>query len=116
MRIAGEIVTVLASVATAVGVLLAWWQIKESREQAVTSFEDGLAREYREIAQRLPVFALLGDALSEEDIKTNLDDFYHYVDLSNEQVFPSSARSDSRICLGQLARRDPDQSGSASLR
>jgi hypothetical protein len=82
-----ETVGVFASVATAVGVLLAWWQIKQSSLQAATSFEDGLAREYREIAQRLPVVALLGGELSGDDLQDNLDDFYHYIDLSNEQVF-----------------------------
>ncbi len=66
---------------------LAWWQIREGRKQAVTSFEDSLAREYREIAQRIPVVALLGEPLSGSDLQANLDDFYHYIDLSNEQVF-----------------------------
>ena len=47
----------IASVATAIGVLIAAWQLWEARRQGRTEFEDGLAREYREIAQRIPVDA-----------------------------------------------------------
>ncbi len=83
----GDMLVAIASIATAVGVFLAWWQIRETRQQAITGFEDGLAREYREIAQRIPVAALLGDELPEAELNTALDDFYHYIDLSNEQVF-----------------------------
>lgn len=77
----------LASIATALGVLFAAWQLLLAKRQATTAFEDSLAREYREIAQRIPVRALLGDTLPPEEAAAALDDFYHYVDLSNEQVF-----------------------------
>lgn len=42
-----------------------WWQLWLTRRQAVVAFEDGLAREYREIAQRLPVAALLGEKIED---------------------------------------------------
>ena len=77
----------IAAVATAVGVFLAWWQIKLGKKQAETQFEDELAREYRNIAKRLPVKALLGEDLDAEEYDKALADFYHYIDLSNEQVF-----------------------------
>ena len=77
----------IASVATAIGVLIAAWQLWEARRQGRTEFEDGLAREYREIAQRIPVDALLGGELDEKTFAASLNDFYSYVDLSNEQVF-----------------------------
>jgi len=82
-----EALGAIASIATAVAVFLAWWQIREARQQTITGFEDGLAREYREIAQNIPVAALLGDELQEAEYTAALDDFYHYIDLSNEQVF-----------------------------
>ena len=66
---------------------LAWWQLREPKQQAVTQFEDGLSREYRELTQRLPTEALLGEELPEERYRETLDEFFHYVDLSNEQVF-----------------------------
>jgi hypothetical protein len=80
-------VTAIASIATAVGVLMAWWQIRLAKQQAITQFEDNMAREYREIALRLPVRALLGEELDEKEYAQALDDFYHYIDLSNEQTF-----------------------------
>ena len=80
-------ITTVASVATAFGVLFAWWQIRLAKQQAITQFEDGLAREYRNIAQKIPVKALLGDEIEEKAYEKALDDFYHYIDLTNEQVF-----------------------------
>ena len=47
----------------------------------------GSAVEMVTVLASVAVFALLRDALSEEDVNANLDDFYHCVDLSNEQVF-----------------------------
>jgi hypothetical protein len=86
----------IAAVGTAVGVAFAGWQLWLTHQQATTSFEDSVAREYRSIAHRLPVRALLGDMLAEEQFHEALDEFYHYVDLSNEQAF---LRSQSRVSL-----------------
>jgi len=82
-----DVVATFASVATAVGVFLAWWQIRLAKQQATTQFEDNMAREYREIALRLPVKALLGEELDEKEYANALDDFYHYIDLTNEEIF-----------------------------
>jgi hypothetical protein len=89
-----EIVGALSSTATAIGVFFAWWQIKSSKHQNRTQFEDSLTREYRELAQKFPVKALLGEELDEENYQDALQFFYHYVDLSNEQVF---LRSKDRV-------------------
>jgi hypothetical protein len=91
-----EVVTAIASVATAVAVFFAWGQIRLTKQQAITQFEDGLGREYREIAQRIPVKALLGEEIEEKLYEEALDDFYHYIDLTNEQVF---LRQNNRITL-----------------
>jgi hypothetical protein len=91
-----EPVTTIASVATAVAVFFAWWQIRLAKRQAITQFEDSLGREYREIAQRIPVKALLGEEIEEKLYEKALDDFYHYIDLTNEQVF---LRQNNRITL-----------------
>src|SRR5262245_37547818 len=82
-----EILTSVSSTATAVGVFFAWWQIRSARKQDRTQFEDSLAREYRELAQKFPVNALLGEQLSDEEYAEYFHLFYHYIDLSNEQVF-----------------------------
>ncbi len=78
--------TALAAI-TAAGIIVAAWQLIVTKRQAVTTFEDTIAREYRELANRLPTDALLGEELCEEKYKRAFDEFYHYFDLSNEQVF-----------------------------
>jgi hypothetical protein len=76
------------AVVVAVGtVFLTYRQVKLRKEQATTQFEDELSREYRELARELPVKALLGDELTDEEFKAEFPDLYYYVDLSNEQVF-----------------------------
>jgi hypothetical protein len=82
-----ELITALASLATAIGVLLAWWQIRLAKQQATTQFEDNIVREYREIALRLPVKALLEEQLDDAEYLQELENFYHYIDLTNEQIF-----------------------------
>lgn len=78
---------VFASLATSVGVLLAWRQLVLSRQQLVTHFEDSLSTQYRDLLGSLPVKALLGDELSPEELDESLGVFFRYFDLSNEQVF-----------------------------
>lgn len=73
--------------ATALGVLIAGWQLWLAKRQAVTTFEDQLGGQYREIARRLPIEALLGETLDERAYAEALPSFYHYFDLSNEQAF-----------------------------
>ncbi|HJR09471.1 MAG TPA: hypothetical protein VJ842_19575 [Pyrinomonadaceae bacterium] len=81
------LVNAIASVATAVGVLLAGWQIRTAKEAARSEFENDLAQQYREIIRRIPIKALLGKKLDARELNNTLDDFFRYIDLSNEQVF-----------------------------
>jgi hypothetical protein len=50
------------------------------------NFEDGLAKEYRELASRIPTKALLGSGLSPSDYEDSFDELFRYIDLSNEQT------------------------------
>ena len=77
----------LATAVGAVGVFIAAWQISTAKKQAETAFEDTLAKEYRELAARLPTKALLGESLSDQEHEMCFDEMYHYFDLCNEQVF-----------------------------
>lgn len=79
--------TLAASAATAIGVIIAARQLGLSKEQARTQFEDGLNAQYRSIVQNLPVEALLGESLSPDVARAALPYFYHYFDLCNEQAF-----------------------------
>ena len=76
-----------ASFATAVGILIAVWQIWLGQIQAKTQFEDELTRQYREIIRRIPIQALLDEEISEEVYQSIKDDLYRYIDLTNEQIF-----------------------------
>jgi len=82
-----ENLSVIANVATAAAVIVAAWQLVLAHRQGVTNFEDSFAREYRDLASKLPTKALLGEPLSEDEYAKHFDEMYHYFDLCNEQVF-----------------------------
>ncbi len=94
-------ITALSTVATAAAVGIGVGQLRASkeqlelaREQAQTSFEDDLAREYREIIGQLPAGAFYIDGAIELDDDA-LRWLYRYFDLSNEQL--AMVRQDKRI-------------------
>jgi hypothetical protein len=62
-------------------------QVRVSKKQALTTFEDTMTKQYREIAQEIPLNALLGEDLEDSEYVDALPWFFQYVDLSNEQVF-----------------------------
>lgn len=77
----------IASVATALGVAFAGAQLVIMQRQSRAQFEDSLNAQYRSIVARIPLPALLGERLSEEELGESLRAFYDYFDLSNEQAF-----------------------------
>lgn len=82
-----EILSALSNIATAIAVVVAARQLLLTKRQAITAFEDSLAKEYRDIAGKLPTKALLGDPLDEKEFADHFDELYHYFDLCNEQAF-----------------------------
>jgi hypothetical protein len=82
-----DVVQAVGAAVTAVGVFLAWRELRQSRQQAQTDFEDEFPREYRQLAQKLPVRALLGQPLDSREAEEAEPSFFQYVDLCNEQVF-----------------------------
>lgn len=82
-----EWIQTIASVATAVGVAIAAWQLWVTKQQAQSQFEDSFSEQYRRIAAQVPLSALLGRSLSNPDLESSLRAFYEYFDLSNEQAF-----------------------------
>lgn len=77
----------LANLATAIAVIVAAWQLWLSQKQARTTFEDSLAREYRDLASRLPTEAFLGETLADNAYTKYFHAFYRYLNLCNEQIF-----------------------------
>jgi hypothetical protein len=82
-----DALSALASIATAVGVAVAAYQLLVTRQQALTSFEDSLNSQYRVVIERLPLEALFGEPVPSGDIRALLPHFYRYFDLCNEQAF-----------------------------
>ena len=76
----------ISLVVTAIGVIIAAWQLWESRKISQTSFEDGLDQQYRNLAMDIPVNALIGSPV--KDNKNKLREIiYNYLDLCNEQAY-----------------------------
>ncbi|MBN1180645.1 MAG: hypothetical protein JXB49_00055 [Bacteroidales bacterium] len=77
---------IISQVATAIGVIIAAWQLWENRKIAQTSFEDSLDKQFRSLAMNIPVNALIGKTI--DGNKNNLRELiYNYLDLCNEQVY-----------------------------
>lgn len=85
--LSAENLSVLSSIATAIGVGIAAYQLRVTRKQSVTTFEDSLTAQYRHVASTLPLKALLGESLTEDEHKKYIQYFYRYFDLCNEQAF-----------------------------
>lgn len=82
-----EVLSALSSIATAIGVAVAAYQLLITRHQATTTFEDTLNTQYRQAIERLPIEALFGEPLKQQDQLGLLPHFYRYFDLCNEQAF-----------------------------
>ena len=77
----------VGSIATALAVFVAAWQVRRGTAQARVNFEDDLSREYRELSRDIPVAAHLGENLEPGELESAFSRFYQYFDLTNEQIF-----------------------------
>jgi hypothetical protein len=82
-----SIFTVTAPIFTAMGVCFAAYQFWQTAKQNKTRFEDDLMREYRDLINKIPVKALLGKELTDDEFSAAYSAHYHYLDLTNEEVF-----------------------------
>lgn len=89
-------ISAVANAVTALSVALAFWQLSLAKKVAQSQFEDALAKEYRELASRIPTRALLGRGLARQEYESAFDELYRYIDLSNEQVTLRKNRRISR--------------------
>jgi len=79
-------IAAVGAVATAIGVALAFWQLRQTKGLARTSFEDDLVTAYRGLYQRFPPDAFDEKAPTEVLPEHQLA-FFMYFDLSNYQLF-----------------------------
>ena len=94
-----ELLSTVASAATAMGVAVAAWQLRIVRLQDKSAFERQFSDRYRTIRERLPLMALIGneDGISwdecDDDLKRALFDYF---ELCEEEVFYRSVRRVSK--------------------
>jgi len=86
----------IASIATAIGVGIAAWQIWESRKLNSAAFEDSFDQQYRELSYAIPVDALLGKQLDKAQENEAREAVYNYLDLCNEQVYQRAKKRVSK--------------------
>ncbi len=79
--------TSIASIATAIGIFLAVFELRGNWKLSQSQFEDSLDQQYRELAKGIPVDALIGKTVTTEKKEITRELIYNYFDLSNEQVF-----------------------------
>jgi hypothetical protein len=82
-----EAVEAIATGFTVCGIFIAAYQLWQTERQNRTRFEDDLMHEYRDLIKTIPVKALLGQELTGDEFSEAYPALYHYVDLSNQQVF-----------------------------
>ena len=82
-----ELITAIASTATAIGVIIAVMELWHTERIAKTEFEDQFRRDYRDICSNLPVKAFLGHSFSDSELDSSLGDFHQYFHLCNSQMF-----------------------------
>ena len=80
----------------ALGLGLTVLQIRESRKNRTTDFEDRIDREYRKICEGLPYEALLRLPISDDQLQKHFTRFVNYFDLSNDEIL---FRKSGRISL-----------------
>jgi hypothetical protein len=95
------IATALSAIATFITVFIARKQLQAAIEQkevsieqtkitiqqSRTQFEDSLAKEYRELTQKISIKALLGEKLTTEEFEKDRQSLFHYINLTNDQIF-----------------------------
>ena len=77
----------LTGIATSTSMIIAYRQLRLATRNTQVTFEDALAREFRQVSMRMPLKALLGQPLDDAEMESSLAAFYWYFDLTNEQLF-----------------------------
>ena len=74
----------IGSLATALAVLIAAWEVRLNNRIARADYEDSLDRQYRDLAMVIPMDVFLGKPV--EITTEQREAIFNYFDLSNEQV------------------------------
>jgi hypothetical protein len=85
--------TAVGSIATALAVLVAAWQLYRATLQTRTNFEDDLSREYRKLGRDIPVKAYLGDELTPEEFAQAFPSFLPLLRPDQRADLPENERA-----------------------
>ena len=99
-----DLITAIASTATAVGVIIAVAQLWHAEKLAKTEFEDQFRRDYRDLCSAMPVKVFLGHKLDEAELERYLNQFHQYFHLCNSQIFLRSQNKISKLTWDMWSR------------
>jgi len=77
--------------------MVAVWQLRNKKLSRIKNFERGLNQRYRDITREIPVRALVGDELDDDEFEEYFEWLYYYIDFTNEQIY---LRKEGRITHG----------------
>ena len=77
----------IVSIFTAIGVMVAAFQLRVNSKIAQSEFEDSIDQQYRQLAKDIPVDALIGKTVPVDKAEFTRELIYNYLDLCNEQIF-----------------------------
>jgi hypothetical protein len=87
LRDVAAVATIGGVIVGVTGLMFTAWQLAAQARLSRSAFEDGFTKEYRAVIKTIPTKALLGRKLTHEERVRTLDEFYHYIDLCNEQAY-----------------------------
>lgn len=74
----------LVTPASAIAAML---QLRKKKQSRIKNFENELNRRYRDLTREIPVRALLGEELDDDEFEEQFQWLYYYIDFTNEQVY-----------------------------
>ncbi len=80
--------TAVGSIATALAVLIAAWQLYRGGLRTRTNFEDDLSREYRALSGQIPVSVFFGKDLGGDAFEEVFPTLYRYILFSGCEILP----------------------------
>jgi hypothetical protein len=73
--------------AMAFTLILNLYQLLQNSKFKNKEFENTLNHRYRDLTREIPVRALLGEELSDNEFEENFEWLYYYLDFTNEQIY-----------------------------
>ncbi len=99
--LAADLITSIANVAAAVGVLVVILQLELSRRQMRAAFERSFVDKYERVVERVPLELLLGANLDVDGDREALRAFFDYFELCEEELYYRRVAKVSKSTWGE---------------